>query len=76
VADHAVLRDIAKRSGGKFISFYDLLIDDNLLEGLQAKILISSSENLLELIHKKWIFFVLLLLVTIEWVTRKYLGGY
>ena len=37
---------------------------------------IDSTEDLKEMINLRWIFFLILALLTVEWVFRKYLGGY
>ena len=37
---------------------------------------IEATEDLKEMINLRWIFFLILTLLTAEWVIRKYLGGY
>jgi len=76
MADHDILKEIASRSGGKFTTLDELQSGEQLFEEGKAKILISSSEDLMQIVHQKWIFFVLLSLVTLEWISRKYLGWY
>ena len=76
MADHGLLKDISQRSGGQFISLNDFDSGEQLFKEIKAKTLISSSEDLLQIINEKWIFFVLLTLISVEWLFRKYLGGY
>lgn len=75
VANHQLLYQIAKQSGGKL--FYR-----NQLEQLQKEILSSESiksityshKQLTDLVNLKWIFFIILGLLSIEWFLRKYNG--
>lgn len=75
-ADFDLLRKIAKNSQGKFFEI-------NQLAELQQEVLLHkksdilhSSEELLEIIHLKWLFFLILALLAIEWFVRKFLGSY
>ncbi|MES2794642.1 MAG: VWA domain-containing protein [Bacteroidota bacterium] len=75
-ADFNELQKIAKNSGGDFYKV-------NEIGALQQKLLsknyvdkIVSEESLDELINWQWFLFALILLATIEWASRKYLGGY
>ncbi|MFC2126332.1 VWA domain-containing protein [Bacteroidota bacterium] len=76
MADHNLLKDISSRSGGEFLTSDEIDSGEQLFAEVKARTLISSSEDLLQIIHEKWIFFVLLGLATLEWFSRKYLGGY
>ena len=75
VANHQLLYQIAKQSGGKL--FYK-----NQLEQLQKEILSSqtiksitySHKQLTDLVNLKWIFFIILALLSTEWFLRKYNG--
>ncbi|HYG41075.1 MAG TPA: VWA domain-containing protein [Cytophagales bacterium] len=75
-ANHAVLRELANNTGGKV--FYPSQISSLTEELLKnkAKGKIHNSEENLELIHLKWLFFLLLILISIEWGLRKYHGVY
>lgn len=75
-ADFNTLRKLSAKSSGDFVTENDISRIPSLPEFADAKPVISSSENISELINNKWIFVILLALVAIEWVTRKYLGGY
>lgn len=75
-ADFALLRKIAQDTQGKFYTI-------NQLENLEKDLLTSkkpnllhTSEELLEIIHLRWLFFALLALLSVEWFIRKYLGTY
>lgn len=75
-ADFDELRQLAKKTGGTFYK-------QNQFEALKQAILnhqvpdkIEATEDLKEMINLRWIFFLILTLLTAEWVIRKYLGGY
>lgn len=75
VANHQLLYQMSKQSGGKL--FYK-----NQLEQLQKEILASDSiksityshKQLTDLVNLKWLFFVILAFLSIEWFLRKYKG--
>jgi len=75
VANHQLLYQIAKQSGGK-------LYYKNQLEQLQKEILSSDSiksityshKQLTDLVNLKWIFGIILLLLSTEWFLRKHNG--
>ena len=75
-ADFEMLRKLADNNGGKFYaaSAVDKLTND--LNTHEAKGIIHTDEDYLPIINLKWIFFLLLTLITLEWVSRKYSGGY
>ena len=75
-ADFDVLRQLSAKTGGKFFK-------NNQFETIKQTILnhkvpekIDATEDLKEMINLRWIFFLILILLTVEWVFRKYLGGY
>lgn len=75
-ANHNLLRTIARQTGGQV--YFPSQID-NLTAQLTSNPppdVIQSSEELREFINLKWLFFVLLALLTIEWSVRKYQGAY
>ena len=75
-ANHGLLRELARESGG---SFYNLDQLDELSASFQegeAPGKIYTSEAFLPIINLKWLFFVLLFLVATEWGIRKYMGSY
>lgn len=77
VADFRLLRQMAENSGGSFTAYDPTL--DNFIEGITSfddKNIIHTEEEVLPIVHIRWILFLLLLLVTLEWLVRKYQGGY
>ena len=75
-ADFDVLRQLSNKTGGEFFK-------NNQLEAVKQTILnhqvpekIDATEDLKEMISLRWFFFLILALMTVEWVMRKYLGGY
>jgi hypothetical protein len=75
-ADFNLLRKISQNTQGKFYTLNQL--DELEKELLRTKKpnLLHSSEELLEIIHIKWIFFLIVVLVSLEWFLRKFLGSY
>jgi len=76
-ANYNVLNNIAQNTNG---GFYTIAQVDELAKTLinsdQAKPTIYTQEKFFDLINLRWIFFVLLVLVSIEWFLRKYKGAY
>jgi hypothetical protein len=75
-ADFGLLRKLSFESGGKFYKENEInkLIND--ISSQKAASLIHSEESFNQLINLKWVFFILLSLITAEWFIRKYMGGY
>ena len=75
VANHQLLYQLSKKSGGK-------LVYPNQLEQLQKEILANSTiksityshKQLTDLVNLKWLFFIIILLLSVEWFLRKYNG--
>jgi hypothetical protein len=74
-ADHNLLRELSKKTGGQFVKFNQIETLAQKISKVIAKQKIHSSEELLEIINLKWIFFFILLLITSEWVIRKAIGS-
>ncbi|NEU67221.1 VWA domain-containing protein [Spirosoma agri] len=75
-ADHGLLRQLAKQTGGQF---YGPTRVDALVKNLTARshpARLSSTEEMNEIINWRWLFFVVLTLAAIEWGVRKFNGGY
>lgn len=75
-ANHQLLRDLAANSGGVFFSREEVSEMAVQLQTQEAKGKIYTSEAYLPIINIKWLFFVLLLLISAEWGIRKYMGSY
>lgn len=77
VADHQLLNQLSVKSGGKM---YDATSLEGLVEDIRNSGQINSTSyeesNLSDLINLKWILFVLLSLLSIEWLLRKRNGSY
>lgn len=76
-ADHQVLYQLASQHNGSMHYLNDMeKIADEIDAKNQLKPVLYDTFVTESAINLKWIFFVLLLLVSAEWITRKYLGGY
>ncbi|QRR03865.1 VWA domain-containing protein [Dyadobacter sandarakinus] len=75
-ADFGMLRELAKRSGGEFLTAASLSTFLQKLRENRPADRLDSMEDMVELIFMKWLFFVLILLLGVEWGLRKYHGGY
>lgn len=75
-ADFGLLRKLATNTGGKFYTAnqFDQLTND--MTKAEAPSLIHSEDSFNPLINLKWVFFLLLLIVSVEWFLRKFLGAY
>jgi len=77
VADHNILYQIAQKSGGEVIYNLDAKsFTDELNARSDIRSLSYTSEDVEDIINLKWIFFILLFLLAIEWFIRKYSGAY
>lgn len=77
IADHQLLYSLAKRSGGELI--YPNQLDklaDLLNSREDIKPISHSEKKISDLINLKWIFFLLLSLISLEWFMRKINGAY
>ena len=75
-ADFGLLRKLSSETGGKFYkadALASLAVD---VSKTKAASLIHSDETFNQLINLKWVFFLLLALISAEWFLRKYLGAY
>lgn len=77
VADHGLWNDIATNTGGQMTYPKDLPTLAELIQGKnQLKARSYSHASFSDLIGLKWIFFVILALLTLEWVLRRRNGAY
>ncbi|SOD80269.1 vWA domain-containing protein [Spirosoma fluviale] len=75
-ADHGLLRQLSQQTGGQF---YKASQTDALVQTLTNRphpSRLTSTEEMNELINWRWLFFVVLTLVAVEWGLRKFYGGY
>ena len=74
-ADHNLLAQLARRSGARlyYPAQLDRLAED--IKKANFKPVITADEELKDLINLKWLFFVILAFLTVEWVVRKYSGS-
>lgn len=75
-ANHGLLRQLARESGGDFYTFDQVEALASNFQAQEAPGKIYTSEAFLPIINLKWLFFLLLLLVATEWGIRKYMGSY
>ncbi len=76
VANVDLLKKLSTSTGARFYSSNQLAQLQKDFQKVEAKSVIHSEESFNPLIHLKWVFLFLLLLITGEWFTRKYLGSY
>lgn len=77
VADHQLLYQVSEVSGGRMLYPGQLnALAEELLANENIKPVIYTTYRTEPFINLKWIFALLLLLFSVEWFTRKYLGGY
>lgn len=75
VANHQLLYQISQQSGGKL--FYKNQLDQlekDILSSESIKSITYTHKQLTDLVNLKWLFFIILLLLSAEWFLRKYNG--
>jgi len=75
-ADFGLLRSLSQNTQGKFYQSSDLLKLAEDLKNNNAKSILHSNEEFVELINIPWLFFIILFLISGEWFIRRYRGGY
>ncbi len=75
-ADFDLLRKLSTTTGGQFYKTSETEKLKSDLSKKEARRIIHSEEKYDSLLNLKWVFFLLLALVTTEWFLRKYHGGY
>ena len=75
-ADFSLLRKLSAGTAGKFYRDNELAELSKDLAVNKAQTTIHSEENFNPLINLKWVFFLLLLLISVEWFLRKFAGSY
>jgi hypothetical protein len=75
-ANFQLLNTLANETNGQFFTYNNLdKITDNIITNDNIQSIIYKNSKLNELINNKWIFFVILLLLSIEWFIRKWSGS-
>ncbi len=75
-ADFGLLRKLAVNTGGKFYTSAQINSLRSDLTSREAKQIIHTEETYNSIINLRWVFVLLLVLVSVEWFTRRYFGGY
>jgi hypothetical protein len=75
-ADFNLLRKLSSQTNGTFVQANEIDTLGTILLNADKKEIIHSEENFLSAIHIKLIFWLLILIVSIEWIARKYWGSY
>ena len=75
-ANFSLLRQLAENAEGQFYTMQRLNEISSDLKELNSKGIMQSNEEFLAIINLKWLFFLILILLSIEWFTRKYSGAY
>lgn len=77
VADHGILRQLSEQQNGRV--FYPASVGE-IAEAISTeekiKPVMYQKVQTRQVIHLKWIFLLLLVLITAEWFLRRYFGGY
>ncbi|WP_221409089.1 hypothetical protein [Reichenbachiella versicolor] len=76
VSNFNLLRSIAKNNQGSFYTSANINDLQHALMNKEFPNRISSNEEILSVINIKWLLALIILLATIEWLVRKYQGGY
>ncbi len=75
-ANFSLLRQIAENTEGSFYTREGLGQLSADLAKLDSKGIMHSTEDFFAMINLKWLFFLVLILLSTEWFVRKYSGGY
>ncbi len=75
-ADHDVLREISRNSGGRFYGADDIAELDGVIEELEPRGVIRTSESYFPLVNSLLIFLAAVVIFTLEWFLRKFNGSY
>lgn len=77
VANHNLLRQISFFTGGKSFSLNQLnLLEDELHSNPEIKPVSRITEKKTSLINFRWLFFIVLFWISLEWLMRKLAGAY
>ncbi len=77
IADHSLLYQLSTKYGGEMLSVNQISeLAEKIKSREDIKPVLYSSYKTQSVINKKWLFFLILALLAIEWFVRKYLGSY
>lgn len=77
VANHRLLNSIAENSGGKFYFPGELTALQSDLKNRDDMVTVVYQEKeFVDLIDYKWVFFLVVMLISVEWFVRKFQGAY
>ncbi|HTF81101.1 MAG TPA: hypothetical protein VL947_05235 [Cytophagales bacterium] len=76
VADHQLLKELSNKTQGQYYEKTQMDALWQQLNHLKAVGKVRLTESFTELINLKWLFVVLVVLISVEWLIRKYQGGY
>lgn len=75
-ADFDLLRKLSENTGGKFYRAEQVSALQSEIQRTEATSVIHTEETYDSMINLKWVFWILLVLVTAEWTLRKFYGSY
>lgn len=76
-ADHAILRALSNQQGGAMVYPKDMVsLADSIKNRTNIKPVMYTTNKTQTVLNLKWIFFVLLTLLSLEWFARRYFGSY
>jgi hypothetical protein len=76
-ADHSVLRALSNQFGGAMVYPKDMVsIADSIKVKQNLKPILYTTNKTQTAMNLKWIFFILLTLLSLEWFARRYFGSY
>jgi hypothetical protein len=76
-ADHSVLRALSSQFGGAMVYPKDMVsIADSIKVKQNLKPILYTTNKTQTAMNLKWIFFILLTLLSLEWFARRYFGSY
>lgn len=76
-ANHQLLHAIADKTGAKMLFPNQIETLENLLKNKEDIVPVSyTEEKLQDLVNLKWVFYLLIALLSLEWFLRKRFGGY
>ncbi len=76
-ADFKLLYQLSEKNNGNFFTAKDInLLADKISTNDNIIPVMHEQKTMSELINYKWIFFLIIILISLEWFARKYLGAY